>query len=113
ALALALAAAIRARDLSALPRPCMDRRPPPARKRCHRRNERGAARRLRGAMDTLGLGRVDEQTGRRRPRRLLGWFVFVGVLTFIGWAGRLSSGPPDPNGAYEWDLGVGATIQFV
>lgn len=63
-------------------------------------------------MDTLGLGRVDEETGRRRPRRLLGWFVFVGALTFIGWAGRLSSGKPDPNGAYEWDLGVGATIQF-
>jgi membrane protease YdiL (CAAX protease family) len=64
------------------------------------------------------LGRVAEEAppdvrdAAREPRRLLGWIVYVSILTVIGWAGRLSSGPPDPNAAYTWELGVGATIQF-
>jgi membrane protease YdiL (CAAX protease family) len=64
------------------------------------------------------LGRVAEEAppdvrdAAREPRRLLGWIVYVSILTLIGWAGRLSSGPPDPNAAYTWELGVGATVQF-
>ena len=33
--------------------------------------------------------------------------MFVGVLTVVNWAGRLSEGTPDPNSAYHWNVAVG------
>jgi membrane protease YdiL (CAAX protease family) len=46
-------------------------------------------------------------------RKLIAWLAFVGALTAVNWAGRLSEGTPDPNSAYEWNVAVGAAIQFL
>ncbi len=38
--------------------------------------------------------------------------VFVGLLTIVNWAGRLASGPPPKNAAYDWNVAIGSVIQF-
>jgi membrane protease YdiL (CAAX protease family) len=45
-------------------------------------------------------------------KRLIAWLAFVAALTAVNWAGRLSEGTPDPNSAYQWNVAVGAAIQF-
>jgi membrane protease YdiL (CAAX protease family) len=44
--------------------------------------------------------------------RLTAWAVFVGLLTLVNWAGRLASGPPEKNAAYDWNIAIGSVIQF-
>lgn len=39
------------------------------------------------------------------------WLALVGLLALIAYAGRLSSGKPDPQVLYEWSTAVGAIIQ--
>jgi membrane protease YdiL (CAAX protease family) len=68
----------------------------------------------------VGLGRVEEAPEPRvhaapeypYRRKLIAWLIFVAALTIVNWAGRLSSGTPDPNSAYDWDVALGAAVQF-
>jgi membrane protease YdiL (CAAX protease family) len=39
------------------------------------------------------------------------WLALVGLLAVIAYAGRVSSGKPDPQILYEWSTAVGAIIQ--
>jgi membrane protease YdiL (CAAX protease family) len=68
----------------------------------------------------LGLGRIEagQHIDARAPseypyrRRLIAWCVFVSLLTAVNWAGRISEGAPDPNAAYDWNVSIGAVLQF-
>jgi membrane protease YdiL (CAAX protease family) len=67
---------------------------------------------------SLGLGRIEagERIEARSAYpyrgRLIAWSVFVGLLTVVNWAGRISEGTPDPNSAYEWSVSISAVLQF-
>lgn len=41
------------------------------------------------------------------------WLSLIGVLVFLGYASRASSGKPDPNVLYHWSTAVGGLIQDV
>ena len=64
-------------------------------------------------MGTVELGGVEARKDYPYRARLTAWLVFVGVLTAVNWAGRLSEGTPDKNSAYQWNVAVGAAVQFV
>jgi membrane protease YdiL (CAAX protease family) len=59
------------------------------------------------------LGGVEARQEYPYRARLTAWLVFVGLLTAVNWAGRLSEGTPDKNSAYQWNVAVSAAIQFV
>jgi membrane protease YdiL (CAAX protease family) len=59
------------------------------------------------------LGGVEAREEYPYRARVTAWLVFVGVLTAVNWAGRLSEGTPDKNSAYQWNVAVGAAVQFV
>ena len=65
-------------------------------------------------MGALGLGRIEAAAQQPCPYRgkLIAWLVFDALLTLVNWAGRLSSGTPKQNAAYEWSTSIGAVIQF-
>jgi membrane protease YdiL (CAAX protease family) len=44
--------------------------------------------------------------------RLAGWLAFVGLIIALNWASRLSSGKPEPDAAFQWDVAVGSIVQF-
>jgi len=62
----------------------------------------------------LGLGRIEAAARQPYPYRgkLIAWLVFDALLTLVNWAGRLSSGTPKQNTAYDWVTAIGAVIQF-
>ena len=64
-------------------------------------------------MGVVELGGVEARREYPYRVRLFAWLVFVGLLTAVNWAGRLSEGTPDANSAYQWNVAVGAAIQFV
>jgi membrane protease YdiL (CAAX protease family) len=47
----------------------------------------------------------------KEGRRLAQWFLLVGVLAVIAYAGRLAEGKPDPQILYEWTTAIGTVIQ--
>jgi membrane protease YdiL (CAAX protease family) len=47
----------------------------------------------------------------RRKQRLALWFLLVGVLAILQYAGRFSSGKPSPQTLYEWTTAIGTVIQ--
>jgi len=59
------------------------------------------------------LGRVETERGYPYPGKLIAWSAFVGLLTVVNWAGRLSEGTPDKNSAYQWSVAIGGAVQFV
>jgi membrane protease YdiL (CAAX protease family) len=67
---------------------------------------------------SLGLGRIEADqrieapSAHPYPRKLIAWCVFVGLLTAVNWAGRISEGTPDPNSAYDWNVAISAVVQF-
>ena len=64
-------------------------------------------------MGAVELGRVETERGYPYGGRLIAWSVFVGFLTFVNWAGRLSEGAPDRNSAYQWNVAIGGAVQFL
>ena len=64
-------------------------------------------------MGTVELGGVETRREYPYGTRLVVWLVFVGLLTAVNWAGRLSEGTPDANSAYDWNVAVSAALQFV
>jgi membrane protease YdiL (CAAX protease family) len=47
----------------------------------------------------------------REKRRLALWFLLVGVLAVVAYAGRFAAGKPDPQILYQWTTAVGTVIQ--
>ena len=43
--------------------------------------------------------------------RLALWLALVGVMIFLGYASRASSGKPDPDVLYHWSTAVGGVVQ--
>ena len=64
-------------------------------------------------MGAVELGRVETERGYPYPGKLIAWSTFVGLLTVVNWAGRLSEGTPDKNSAYQWNVAIGGAVQFV
>jgi membrane protease YdiL (CAAX protease family) len=64
-------------------------------------------------MGAVELGRVEAREEYPYRGRLIAWLVFVALLTSVNWAGRISEGTPDANSAYQWNVAVGAAVQFV
>jgi membrane protease YdiL (CAAX protease family) len=52
------------------------------------------------------------QTAERHPGRLLAWLIFVGVLTLLAYAARLSDTGTPEDLAYRWSSSVAALIQY-
>jgi membrane protease YdiL (CAAX protease family) len=48
---------------------------------------------------------------RDDPRRLALWLALVALLIAVAYAGRASSGKPDPQVLYEWSTAIGGLIQ--
>jgi membrane protease YdiL (CAAX protease family) len=48
---------------------------------------------------------------RASPARLALWLALVGVLIFLAYASRATSGKPDPQVLYEWSTAVGGLVQ--
>jgi len=63
-------------------------------------------------MGAVELGRVEVEREYPYRGRLIAWSTFVGFLTLVNWAGRVSEGTPDKNSAYKWSVAVGGAIQF-
>ena len=63
-------------------------------------------------MGAVELGRVEAEHEYPYRGKLAAWAVFVGFLTFVNWAGRLSEGTPDKNSAYDWSVAIGGAVQF-
>jgi membrane protease YdiL (CAAX protease family) len=45
------------------------------------------------------------------PARLAGWFILVGLMITLAYAGRATGGKPDPQILYEWSTAVGGLVQ--
>src|SRR5206468_10976242 len=102
ALAAALAAALRPGRLPVLPRARLGRGAQPARKRCDPRLERAPARRLRHAVGSLGLGRVEDAREQpRTTRKLAWWLTLVAVLAVGNYVARFGSGKPPKDVLYH------------
>ena len=52
------------------------------------------------------------QTTERHSGRLLAWLIFVGVLTLLSYAARLSDTDTPDDLAYRWSSSVAALIQY-
>jgi membrane protease YdiL (CAAX protease family) len=63
-------------------------------------------------MGAVELGRVEVEGEYPYRGRLIAWSAFVGFLTLVNWAGRVSEGTPDKNSAYQWSVAIGGAIQF-
>jgi hypothetical protein len=48
---------------------------------------------------------------RDDPRRLAVWLALVALLIAVAYAGRATSGKPDPQILYEWSTAIGGLIQ--
>ena len=48
----------------------------------------------------------------RSDGRLAAWLTLIGLLTFLNYAGRFASGPPERDVLYRWETFVAALIQF-
>jgi membrane protease YdiL (CAAX protease family) len=49
--------------------------------------------------------------GTREKRRLALWFLLVGVLAVVAYAGRFAAGKPDPQILYQWTTAIGTIVQ--
>jgi len=52
------------------------------------------------------------QTAERHTGRLLSWLIFVGVLTLLAYAARISDVDTPDDLAYRWSSSVAALIQY-
>lgn len=60
-------------------------------------------------MGVVAVGRVEE---RPNPAKLTWWWILVGVLAVLAYAGRASGGRPPDNVLYQWDTAVFAAIVY-
>ena len=57
----------------------------------------------------MAVGRVEE---RPNPRRLAWWWILVGMLAVLAYAGRASGGKPADDVLYQWDTAIFAAIVY-
>jgi membrane protease YdiL (CAAX protease family) len=57
----------------------------------------------------VAVGRVEE---RPNPGKLTWWWILVGVLAVLAYAGRASGGRPPDDVLYQWDTAVFAAIVY-
>jgi hypothetical protein len=62
-----------------------------------------------GVLESRPVTTVDPT---RRPRRLLGWLVFVLALTAIAYAGRLADAETPDDLAYRYEASIAALVQY-
>lgn len=60
-------------------------------------------------MGLVAVGRVEE---RPNPGKLTWWWILVGVLAVLAYAGRASGGRPPDDVLYQWDTAVFAAIVY-
>lgn len=60
-------------------------------------------------MGVVAVGRVEE---RPNPGKLTWWWILVGVLAVLAYAGRASGGRPADDVLYQWDTAVFAAIVY-
>ena len=60
-------------------------------------------------MGVVAVGRVEE---RPNPGKLTWWWILVGVLAVLAYAGRASGGRPPDDVLYQWDTAVFAAIVY-
>jgi CAAX protease family protein len=55
------------------------------------------------------MGRVEQ---RPNPRKLTWWWLLVGILIVLAYAGRASGGRPPSDVLYQWDTAIAAAIVY-
>ena len=60
-------------------------------------------------MGVVAVGRVEE---RPNPGKLTWWWILVGVLAVLAYAGRASGGRPPDDVLYQWDTALFAAIVY-
>jgi membrane protease YdiL (CAAX protease family) len=57
----------------------------------------------------MAVGRVEE---RPNPGKLAWWWILVGILAVLAYAGRASGGKPPEDALYQWDTALFAALVY-